>query len=305
MLNRNMACDNTARSGGGLYLHESDATLTNTVVADNQTQTSGSGLTIFIGSPRLLHTTFVRNTGGDGRGIYVAAGSVALTNTILVSHTVGVYAARGTTATLESTLWWANGVNWDGEGMVYPSGDHTGDPAFVDPDTGDYHIGLASAAIDQGVNAGVTSDMDGHPRPIGEGFDLGADECTGLDLFPSRKIASPDQADAGEMLTYTAMLLNSGYLSAANPLFFDALPAHTTYVPGSARATSGVLTDTDGIRWTGTLTPHLAVTITYRVTVNERAFIENTAMVTDPYGTVTTLTAWVNAWRLYLPLVQR
>ena len=314
MLNRNTVWANTAPSGGGgVYLHESDATLINTVVADNQTQTSGSGLTVYIGSPRLLHSTIARNGsdeptasgGGDGSGIHVAAGSVALTNTILVSHTVGVYVASGTTATLESTLWWANDVNWDGEGTVYHSGDHTGDPAFVAPDAGDYHIGLTSAAIDEGVDAGVTSDMDGHPRPIGAGFDLGADECTRLDLSPSRKIASPDQADAGEMLTYTVVLLNSGYLSAANTLFFDALPARTTYVSGSAQATSGVLTDTDGIRWTGTLTPNQAVTITYRVTVTEKTFIENTAIVTDQYGTVTTLTAWVNARRLYLPVVEK
>jgi len=316
MLNRNTACANTARSGGGgLYLHESDATLTNMVVADNQTQTSGSGLTILVGSPRLLHTTFARNgsagltagTGGDGSGIYVASGSVALTNTILVGHTMGVYVTSDTTATLEATLWgsgeWANYANWDGEGTVDHSGDHTGDPAFVDSDAGDYHIGWESAARDQGVNAGVTSDMDGHPRPIGAGFDLGADECTGLDLSPSRKIASPDQAGVGGVVTYTVVLLNSGYLSAANTLLFDAIPAHTTYVSGSAQATSGVLTDTDGIRWTGTLTPHQAVTITYRVTVNEKTFIENTALVTDQYGTITTLTAWVNAWRMYLPVV--
>jgi uncharacterized repeat protein (TIGR01451 family) len=306
ILNRNIVWGNTAHSGGGgLYLHESDATLINTVVADNQTQASGSGLTILTGSPRLLHSTIARNTGGDGSGIYVASGSVALSNTILVSHTLGVYVASDTTATLESTLWWANYANWDGGGAVFNSGDHTGDPAFVAPDAGDYHIEWESAARDQGVNAGVTSDMDGHPRPIGAGFDLGADECTGLDLSPSRKMASPDQAGVGEVVTYTVALLNSGYLSAANTLLFDAIPTHTTYISGSAQATSGVLTDTDGIRWTGTLTPQQAVTITYCVTVTEKTFIENTAIVTDQYGTVTTLTAWVNARRMYLPLVLR
>ncbi|MEA3345441.1 MAG: NosD domain-containing protein [Chloroflexota bacterium] len=262
-LNGNTVAANTANYGGGLYLQESDAslsgntlsantanyggglclvgnepTLTNTVVADNQAHESGSGLIMWDGWPQLLHTTLARNTDGDGSGIYVASGSIALTNTILVSHTVGVCVASGTTATLESTLWWANDDNWDGEGTINHSGNHTGDPAFVAPDTDNYHIQWASAAIDAGVDAGVTMDIDGQPRPIplGGGFDLGADEWTRPDFSSSRKTVSPEQADVGNVLTYTAVLLNSGFPSSTNfhssspsftsTLFFDAIPTH-------------------------------------------------------------------------------
>ena len=52
-----------------------------------------------------------------------------------------------------------------------------GVPAFVDPDGGDYHIGPGSAAIDRGVDAGVTTDIDGDPLPIGPAPDIGADEA--------------------------------------------------------------------------------------------------------------------------------
>ena len=52
-----------------------------------------------------------------------------------------------------------------------------GTPDFVNPAAFDYHIGDSSAAIDQGVDAGVRTDMDGQPRPIGLGFDIGADEA--------------------------------------------------------------------------------------------------------------------------------
>lgn len=52
----------------------------------------------------------------------------------------------------------------------------TGDPRFVDPADGDFHIGAGSAAIDAGVDAGVTTDIDGDPRPIGPTSDVGADE---------------------------------------------------------------------------------------------------------------------------------
>jgi hypothetical protein len=50
------------------------------------------------------------------------------------------------------------------------------DPVFVDPDSGDYHIGPGSGALDAGVDAGVYVDIDGEERPCGAGFDLGADE---------------------------------------------------------------------------------------------------------------------------------
>ncbi|MGD9048640.1 MAG: choice-of-anchor Q domain-containing protein, partial [Anaerolineae bacterium] len=66
--------------------------------------------------------------------------------------------------------------DWSGGGTVTAGNDVEGDPAFVDPDNGDYHIGPSSAAIDTGVNAGVTTDIDGEGRPSGAGYDIGADE---------------------------------------------------------------------------------------------------------------------------------
>jgi hypothetical protein len=46
----------------------------------------------------------------------------------------------------------------------------------VDPAGGDYHIGPDSAAIDRGIDAGITCDIDGDHRPVGSRYDLGADE---------------------------------------------------------------------------------------------------------------------------------
>jgi hypothetical protein len=39
-----------------------------------------------------------------------------------------------------------------------------------------YHLQAGSAAIDAGVNAGVLVDLDGDTRPLGAGYDIGADE---------------------------------------------------------------------------------------------------------------------------------
>ena len=51
-----------------------------------------------------------------------------------------------------------------------------GDPLFVDPVINNYHIGEDSAAVDAGVSLALSEDFDGDSRPMGIGFDIGADE---------------------------------------------------------------------------------------------------------------------------------
>ena len=182
-----VSSNSAGASGGGLFLHCSDATLTNTLIVENQANTAGSGLYVWwCSSLRALHSTIARNNGGDSSGIHVTNyldrfSTVALTNTILVSHTVGITVTASNTATLEATLWgtdtWANTTDWGGTGTIITGArNYWGDTAFVDPGAGDYHIGLTSTAIDKGVDAGVDDDIDGDPRPQGSGYDIGADE---------------------------------------------------------------------------------------------------------------------------------
>ena len=78
------------------------------------------------------------------------------------------------TFTLEFTLFYSNTTNY-GSGMMSTNEVH-GDPVFLNPSAGDYHIGPGSAALDAGPDAGLMDDIDGQPRPYGPGFDLGADE---------------------------------------------------------------------------------------------------------------------------------
>jgi uncharacterized repeat protein (TIGR01451 family) len=234
-LNGNIVVSNAAGYGGGLYLDQSAATLTNNVVADNQAHTAGSGLYILASSPRLLHTTVARNRGGDGSGLHVTDGgprrsSVALTNTILVGHTAGITIAAGNTATLEATLWgadaWANGTDWSGPGAVITgtlAGNYWDDPGFVDPCAGDYHVGLASAALNTGVDAGVRDDLDGDPRPQGSGYDLGADE-TGLVVT---KRAVPSVVRPGAQLNYAICVTNTS-VTTLTAAITDVLPDHVT-----------------------------------------------------------------------------
>jgi parallel beta-helix repeat protein len=186
ILSRTSVLSNTASDGGGLYLYGSDATLANSVVADNQASGAGSGLTVHSSSSWLVHITVARNHGGDGSGLYITSegdvenyspSTAALTNVILVSHTVGITLTGGNTATVNGVLWYATPFTLSKEatatGVV--ENEYMGDPAFT-PDG--FHLRSSSTAIDRGVEAGITNDIDGDYRPYGNRYDLGADEWT-------------------------------------------------------------------------------------------------------------------------------
>ena len=188
-LSGNIIISNVADLGGGLLLAYTAVTLTNTAVADNRASTAGSGLYIYGASPRLLHTTIARNgsagltagSGGDGSGVYVtdagfdAYSTVAMTNTILVSHSVGISVTGGNTVTVNGILWHDTSitVSQATTATVTVQNQHQGDPLF---DADGYHLLDGSAAIDKGVDTGVTTDIDGDARPDGCFPDLGADE---------------------------------------------------------------------------------------------------------------------------------
>jgi fibronectin-binding autotransporter adhesin len=187
---------NVAGSEAGIEFEDSTATLVNNMVVDNVKIgfPCASGIGIVDSAITLTHNTIARNRGiTPTSGIYVAApvasaSIVNLINNILVSHTVGITVAAGNTATLEATLWgdgvWANGTPWGGAGGIFTGAVNIwGEPDFVDPDGGDYHIGHSSAAIDQGVDAGIATDIDGEHRPSGPLPDVGADEVSGWRLF--------------------------------------------------------------------------------------------------------------------------
>lgn len=163
----------TGNTGGGLDIFSGAPLLINNVIAQNQTGHGSGGISIRDSSAQLLHNTISSNTGRDSTGITIQGDSkVAITNTILVSHTVGISITPGSTATLNGILWFNNGTNLVGAGAITASQAITGDPHFA---KGGYHIFSDSLAINHGVNAQVLIDIDSQPRPY-QIPDLGADE---------------------------------------------------------------------------------------------------------------------------------
>lgn len=176
LVESNQVVDNSTPTGVRLMYNQAThgPTLINNVIAR-----SGDSLAVSAAANGPLTATLLHNTltgSGTGRGVHVESGYVTLflTNTIVASHTWGITntVPASSSVVADHTLFWANAQ--DGIEGINPV---FGNPAFVDPAGGDYHLSPSSAAINAGVDAGVLTDIDGDARPIGSAPDIGADEA--------------------------------------------------------------------------------------------------------------------------------
>jgi hypothetical protein len=167
--------------GGGIRVNTTHALLVNNILAGNQadggTDIWLDGMVGYPVSTTLLHNTLAGGPAG-GEAVWVGTHVTAtLVNNIIVSYTMGITntAPTSSTVTADYTLFDSNVIDYGGG--VSSAHEVGGNPLFVDPDGGDYHIGPGSPAIDRGTDAGVTTDLDGDRRPLGPLPDLGADEA--------------------------------------------------------------------------------------------------------------------------------
>ncbi|HEX6304234.1 MAG TPA: choice-of-anchor Q domain-containing protein [Anaerolineales bacterium] len=185
-------------NGGGIYFHFPRAgeslDLLNSVLAGNIACTSndcGDGAQVYINytnpisnTARIVHTTLADQALNPRQAIYYFSefpgDTLYLTNTIITSHTVGIEIDQGNQSHAfgYGLLFHGNTITHTGDAFLESVAFVPGqpDPLFVDPQDHDYHIQSGSSAIDNGVDSGITLDLDGELRPQGEGFDIGADE---------------------------------------------------------------------------------------------------------------------------------
>jgi uncharacterized repeat protein (TIGR01451 family) len=219
---------NTANAGGGVYQSSSaSGRIVNTLLAGNTALTT-QGAALYANSSttlQILHTTIASPTVTSDAALYVAGGNVGITNTVIVSHGIGISNAGG--VVFENyNLFFGNTANT--LGAVMSGGNSvTGTPAFVHPASGNYRLGSGSMAINAGADVSITTDFDGDARPIGSGFDSGYDEAQLADLSLG-KFVTPDPVLAGATLYYTLSLANNGPLTATNVVLTDALPTGAT-----------------------------------------------------------------------------
>ena len=86
------------------------------------------------------------------------------------------------------------------------------DPLFADAANGDFHLADGSPCIDTATDVGAPAvDFEGDPRPIGNGYDMGADEFGGGGVPCDLEVALsnyPASVVRGGRLAFTASVTN-------------------------------------------------------------------------------------------------
>jgi parallel beta-helix repeat protein len=201
---------NTAPSGGGVNINNSNVTLRRSVISGNSVVNDGGGVYqtntasvtlencllvdnegnrgggAFVNGTAILvvNTTVADNRalGGDGGGYYLVCAAITVRNSIFWNNTAAGngHAVLQSCSTADSILTdsiattgsaWFYGGTWITGGNIDPARD----PMFSGG--GDYHLQGNSPAIDA-ANASYApaEDIDGDPRPQGGADDIGADE---------------------------------------------------------------------------------------------------------------------------------
>jgi predicted outer membrane repeat protein len=164
-------------SGGAISMGgNKNLLIINSLFASNK---SNLGSALYLGNAgqtRILHTTLADNVANPSAVIYSITGTLGITDSIIASHSIGIVKTNGT-AWQDYNLFY--GVTTPISGTVNGGANNaSGNPNFISPADGNYHLQPLSAAIDQGVDVGVATDFDGDTRPALNGFDIGYDEST-------------------------------------------------------------------------------------------------------------------------------
>ena len=171
-LNANRVLTNTSNGlGAGIAIGGGIITATNDIIARNFTELPA--VYVFGGNLKAAHWTLAYD-GSFGMRVFFG-GVASVTNVIAAGHKVAAMEqSTGGSLKVDHMLSWENGKPCDSSAQC--TNVIEADPKFFSPRAIDYHITPGSGATDQGIDMGVSDDIDGPGRPQGSAPDLGADE---------------------------------------------------------------------------------------------------------------------------------
>lgn len=205
----------------------SQGVLVHNTIADNNAPPHPWNILLGNGSPRTANVNFTNNIIGLPGGVYVDTGSMATANT---------------------TFWdkIPVGIELNGPGVIISSTNIYSNANFV----GQYHVSPHSPVIDQGINAGILTDIDGEARPNGVKPDIGADEfyCYAMSAV---NIAAPNEEIFGKAITFNASVLPP---TATIPITFSWQATGQTPIDHVLYSVSDTMTYTWQVTGTQTIT---------------------------------------------------
>ena len=137
----------------------------------------------------ILHATFIGPAPTAGVALHFENSEGSVRNTIASTFATAIKQQQG--AISEDFNLYHNVGNRVEGGVTEGAHSLTGDPVFVDSSADDYRLGRGSAAIDTGIDIGVTHDLAQTVRPQGAGVDIGAYESQHEPQAAQRNIYLP------------------------------------------------------------------------------------------------------------------
>ena len=137
----------------------------------------GTDMRIFDAELALNHGTFADpQTTGPRNAIVAFRSLINARNDILAGYATNFVLGDGSTLDEDFNLY-LPAAPPPGPGVTLGANSLVGDPLFANAVARDYHLTVASPALNAGTDRGVTLDFEGDARPIGGAFDIGFDEA--------------------------------------------------------------------------------------------------------------------------------
>jgi uncharacterized repeat protein (TIGR01451 family) len=295
---------NRAHNSGGIH-NQNRLYLTNVTVSANEASNlAGAIYNVGNGELILQNSTIAYNTyaSGSAGGIYNYA-DVSFKSTI-VAHNEGANCTdMGGTFTSEgynlenvhTCVLTATGDITDTNPLLGPLQDNGGDALT-------HALLEGSPAIDNGALSGYPlTDARGVPRPQGGRCDIGAYERGPAELVIGKH--GPARVPAGEPITCTLTVTNTGYEVAEGLVITDALPEGAHYLGGGTLVGDVVSWTLPSLAWWGESTASVQFAVTATETITNADYAASADGGVGAMGETSVVTTIYEVQKIYLPLV--
>jgi PKD repeat protein len=213
----------SAESGGGIFIHSSSPLMNLLEINENKASYRGGGIYVLDAFPgKMTNLIITRNQAQMGGGMYLKNASSAFVTFCTIADNDASLAGDGLYLThsgilINSTILWHAGdefflddrndvrINFSNIGLenneIYPgTGNINNNPKFVSPGS-DYHLNVTSPCKNKAdKRMAPIIDFDKDSRPIGNGFDIGADEAQNAAPQVNNLIINTDEDLASTIL---------------------------------------------------------------------------------------------------------